>query len=68
MPDVFNAEILPKLNLISTLNLAQVSKWYRDAVSAALPRTFDFEGVAGDDIFVLLSPTKASETNRETPI
>ena len=50
LPDVFIAEILPKLNLISTLNLAQVSKWYRDAVSAALPRTFDFEGVAGDDI------------------
>ena len=48
LPDVFIAEILPKLNLISTLNLAQVSKWYRDAVSAALPRTFDFEGVAGD--------------------
>ena len=50
LPDVFIAEILPKLNLISTLNLAWVSKWYRDAVSAALPRTFDFEGVAGDDI------------------
>ena len=48
LPDVFIAEILPKLNLISTLNLAQVSKWYRDAVSVALPRTFDFEGVAGD--------------------
>ena len=48
LPDVFIAEILPKLNLISTLNLAQVSKWYRDAVSAALPRTFVFEGVAGD--------------------
>ena len=48
LPDVFVAEILPKLNLISTLNLAWVSKWYRDAVSAALPRTFVFEGVAGD--------------------
>ena len=48
LPDVFVAEILPKLNLISTHNLAWVSKWYRDAVSAALPRTFVFEGVAGD--------------------
>ena len=32
MPDVFYSEILPKLDLISTLNLAQVSKWYNDAV------------------------------------
>jgi ankyrin repeat protein len=32
MPDVFYYEILPKLDLISTLNLAQVSKWYNDAV------------------------------------
>ena len=30
--DVFYSEILPKLDLISTLNLAQVSKWYNDAV------------------------------------
>ena len=32
LPEVFTAEILPKLCLRSTLNLAQVSKWYRDAV------------------------------------
>ena len=32
MPDVFYSEILPKLDLISTLNLAQVSKRYNDAV------------------------------------
>ena len=32
IPDVFYSEILPKLDLISTLNLAQVSKWYNDAV------------------------------------
>ena len=32
MPDVFYYEILPKLDLISTLNLAQVSKRYNDAV------------------------------------
>ena len=32
LPDVFAAEILPKLDMISTLNLAQVSKSYRDAV------------------------------------
>ena len=32
LPDVFIAEILPRLDLISTLNLAQVSKRYNDAV------------------------------------
>ena len=32
LPDVFIAEILPRLDLISTLNLAQVGKWYNDAV------------------------------------
>ena len=32
LPDVFAAEIVPKLDWISTLNLAQVSKSYRDAV------------------------------------
>jgi ankyrin repeat protein len=32
LPDVFYSEILPKLDLISTLNLAQVSKRYNDAV------------------------------------
>ena len=32
LPDVFYGEILPKLNLEATLNLAQVSKAYRDAV------------------------------------
>ena len=32
LPDVFTAEILPKLDMISTLNLAQVSKWCRDVV------------------------------------
>ena len=32
LPEVFTAEILPKLTLRATLNLAQVSKWYRDAV------------------------------------
>ena len=32
LPDVFIAEILPKLGLIDTLNLAQVGKWYNDAV------------------------------------
>ena len=32
LPDVFASEILPKLGVISTLNLAQVSKSYRDAV------------------------------------
>ena len=32
LPDVLIAEILPKLGLFDTLNLAQVSKWYNDAV------------------------------------
>ena len=32
LPDVFAAEILPKLSLKDTLNLAQVSKAYRDSV------------------------------------
>ena len=32
MSDVFYSEILPKLDLISTLNLAQVSKSCNDAV------------------------------------
>ena len=31
LPDVFIAEILPKLDGRTTLNLAQVSKWYNDA-------------------------------------
>ena len=32
LPDVFAAEILPKLDWFDTLNLAQVSKSYNDAV------------------------------------
>ena len=32
LPDVFTAEILPKLDAKATFNLAQVSKWYNDAV------------------------------------
>ena len=32
LPDVFTGEILPKLGLFATLNLAQVGKWYNDAV------------------------------------
>ena len=32
LPDVFTAEILPKLNLRDTLSLAQVNKAYNDAV------------------------------------
>ena len=35
LPDVFTAEILPKLVLSSTLNLAQVNKAYNDAVWSA---------------------------------
>jgi len=35
LPDVFTAEILPKLDLNSTLNLAQVNKAYNDAVWSA---------------------------------
>jgi len=32
MPDMFYSEILPKLGLFETLNLAKVSKKYRDLV------------------------------------
>jgi hypothetical protein len=32
LPDVFTAEILPKLDVKDILNLAQVSKWCRDVV------------------------------------
>ena len=32
LPDVFYGEILPKLDMLDTLNLAQVSKAYNDAV------------------------------------
>ena len=32
MPDLFYSEILPKLGLFETLNLAKVSKKYRDLV------------------------------------
>ena len=32
LPEVFTAEILQSSTLRATLNLAQVSKWYRDAV------------------------------------
>ena len=32
LPDVFYGEILPKLDLNETLNLAQVSKAYNDTV------------------------------------
>ena len=35
LPDVFTGEILSKLDLLDTLNLAQVSKSYRDAVWSA---------------------------------
>jgi len=42
LPDVFAAEILPKLDWCDTLNLAQVSKSYNDAV-------WSVEGVRGMD-------------------
>ena len=35
LPDVFTGEILPKLDIVDTLSLAQVSKSYRDAVWSA---------------------------------
>jgi hypothetical protein len=35
LPDVFTAEILPKLDMISTINLAQVNKSYNAAVWSA---------------------------------
>ena len=35
LPDVFAAEILPKLDVTDTLSLAQVNKAYNDAVWSA---------------------------------
>ena len=35
LPDVFAAEILPKLDMTDTLSLAQVNKAYNDAVWSA---------------------------------
>ena len=35
LPDVFTAEILPKLEMTDTLNLAQVNKAYNAAVWSA---------------------------------
>ena len=35
LPDVFAAEILPKLDLTDTLSLAQVNKAYNDTVWSA---------------------------------
>ena len=35
LPEVFAAEILPKLDMTDTLNLAQVNKWYNAAVWSA---------------------------------
>ena len=42
LPDVFAAEILPKLDMTDTLSLARVNKWYNDAVwSAGGVRSFE---------------------------
>jgi ankyrin repeat protein len=50
LPDVFAAEILPKLDMTDTLNLAQVSKSYNDAVwSVEGVRCMDAKLKAHDD-------------------
>ena len=50
LPDVFAAEILPKLDWFDTLNLAQVSKSYNDAVwSVEGVRCMDAKLKAHDD-------------------
>ena len=52
LPDVFAAEILSKLGVLDTLNLAQVSKSYNDAVwSVEGVRSYGGEdqGVRGED-------------------
>ena len=49
MSDVFYSEILPKLDLISTLNLAQVSKRCNDAVWSVDRRSVDGGEDQGED-------------------
>jgi len=70
LPVDLRAIVLSHIECVKTRQIVALSSTFREAfpLDRALPRTFDFEGVAGDDIFVLLSPPKASETNRETPI
>ena len=41
LPDVFAAEILPKLDMTDTLRLAQVNKAYNDAVWSVGRRSVD---------------------------
>ena len=41
LPDVFYGEILPKLDLLDTQNLAQVSKSYNDAVWSVEVRSLE---------------------------
>ena len=59
LPDVFAAEIVPKLHFGATLNLAQVSKSYRNAVwSVAGARSFDEKlRVFSDEAYGCYSPS-----------
>jgi ankyrin repeat protein len=60
LPDVFAAEILPKLDLFDTLNLAQVSKSYNDAV-------WSVEGVRSMDAKVEAYLKKIGKSYYSTP-
>ena len=60
LPDVFAAEILPKLDLFDTLNLAQVSKSYNDAV-------WSVEGVCCMDAKVEAYLKKIGKSYYSTP-
>ena len=65
LPDVFAAEILPKLDLLDTLNLAQVSKSYNDAV-------WSVEGVRCMDAkiaaYIDINPAYSEKTTGKKPL
>jgi hypothetical protein len=60
LPDVFAAEILPKLDHFDTLSLAQVSKSYNDAV-------WSVEGVRCMDAKIEAHLTKIGQVISTTP-
>ena len=61
LPDVFASEILSKLDMISTLNLAQVSKSYRDAV-------WSVDGVRSMEAKIKAYMQKIGKSTTEAPM
>ena len=61
LPDVFAAEILPKLDAWTTLNLAQVSKSYRDAV-------WSVDGVRSMEAKIKAYMQKIGKSTTEAPM